>query len=540
MNRTRWIILVVIVLGVLGGGWWWQARGHKDATKYRTAAVERGDITSTVSATGSVQPVLQVQVGSQVSGTLSKLYVDYNSQVKAGQVLAQLETSAFTARLAQAEASVARAQAALRNGQLGLKRSIELQKGDFIAQADVDAAQATVDQQKADLKQAQASLESAQVDLSHTTITSPIDGVVISRSIDVGQTVAASLQAPQLFIIGNDLRQMQVQTNIDEADIGSIRPGLQAKFTVDAYPDAQFSGSVVQVRLVPQVSSNVVTYQTLISARNDDLRLRPGMTANVTIMIDTHINALKVVNAALRFKPAGWAGGGRRGQGGQNGGNGGSGNPGGGMRRSIAALWDRVVPAALAQEQGTSGGSGGGNWPGANDPYVKQVRDKVAKGELTRDQARELIHKHFAEQGGPGAPPAGSPGAAPAGRPAGAKHGAPAAAGGTGGKGTHGGAGAFGGRENGRFANVLGSARDATPFKPGGVFLLKDGKPVRVRVMVGISDGTFTEVRSDSLKEGDMVITGLDNATASASSLTPPPGMGGPSFRGPGGGGGRR
>ena len=533
MNRTRWIALAAIV-AVLGlGGWWLKAHGHKDTTKYRTAAVERGDITSTVSATGNVQPVLQVQVGSQVSGTLSKLYVDYNSQVKAGQVLAQLETSAFGARLAQAEASVARAQAALRNGQLGLKRAIELQKGDFVAQADVDAAQATVDQQKADLKQAQASLESAQVDLNHTTITSPIDGVVISRSIDVGQTVAASLQAPQLFIIGNDLRQMQVQTNIDEADIGSIRPGLQAKFTVDAYPDAQFTGTVVQVRLVPQVTSNVVTYQTLISARNDDLRLRPGMTANVTIMIETRTNVLKVVNAALRFKPAGWAGGGKRGQGGQSGGNGGSGNPGGGMRRGIAALWDRVVPAALAQEQGAPGGSGGGNWPGANDPYVKQVHDKVAKGELTRDQAHELIRKHFAEQGGPGAPPPGGTAVA--------KPGAPAVAHGTGGKGTHGGASAFGGRERGKFENVLSTgALGAAPLKPGGVFILKDGKPVRVRLMTGISDGTFTEVRSDSLKEGDMVITGLDNASSAANTLTPPPGMGGPSFRGPGGGGGRR
>jgi HlyD family secretion protein len=534
VNRTRWIILVVIALGVVGGGWWWKTRTHKDTTRYRTAAVERGDITSTVSATGSVQPVLQVQVGSQVSGTLSKLYVDYNSQVKAGQVLAQLETSAFRARLAQAEASVARAQAALRNGQLGLKRAIELQKGDYVAQADVDAAQATVDQQKADLKQAQASLESAQVDLSHTTITSPIDGVVISRSIDVGQTVAASLQAPQLFIIGNDLRQMQVQTNIDEADIGSIRPGLQAQFTVDAYPDAQFTGTVVQVRLVPQVSSNVVTYQTLISARNDDLRLRPGMTANVTIMIETHTNVLKVVNGALRFKPAGFAAGARRGQGGMNGGNGGGGNPGGGMRHGIAALWDRVVPAAQAQEQG---GPGGGSRQGANDPYVQQVRDKVAKGELTRDQARELIHRHFAEQGGAGAAPSGGSGAPPAG----AGRDAAAAKPGPGGKGTHGGASAFGGRERGRFENVVtGGSRDATPFKPGGVFILKDGKPVRVRVMTGISDGTFTEVRTDSLKEGDMVVTGLESPAASANGLTPPPGMGGPGFRGPGGGGGRR
>jgi hypothetical protein len=172
---------------------------------------------------------------------------------------------------------------------------------------------------------------------------------------------------------------------------------------------------------------------------------------------------------------------------------------------------------------------------------VKQVRDKVAKGELTRDQARELIHKHFAEQGGAGAPPPGGPAVPPAGGAAGAGHGAPAATHGPGGRGAHGGPSAFAGRETGRFENVLSAgSRDATPFKPGGVFVLRNGKPARVRVMTGISDGTFTEVQSDSLKEGDMVITGLDNTAANANNLTPPPGMGGPNFRGPGGGGGRR
>jgi len=205
------------------------------------------------------------------------------------------------------------------------------------------------------------------------------------------------------------------------------------------------------------------------------------------------------------------------------------------------------VPAAMAQEQPAPGGPGG-NWPGANDPYVKQIHDKVAKGELTREQARDLVHKHFAEQGGPGGPGgpgAPPPGAPPAGGPPGAKHGAPggAPAAAPAGKGQHKGttSSSFGGRETGKFENVVGvGGTGQSDFKPGGVFVLRDGKPARVRVRTGISDGTFTEVQSDSLKEGDLVITGLDNSSANAGSLTPPPGMGGPNFRGPGGGGGRR
>ncbi len=564
MNRNRWIavaaVLVVVVLGVV----WMKSRGHKEAPKYRTATVERGDITATVSATGSVEPVLQVQVGSQVSGTLAKLYVDYNSHVRAGQVLAQLETSAFRARLAQAEASVARAQATLTNGQLALKRTIELQRGNFVAQADVDAAQATVGQQQADLKQAQAALQSAQVDLGHTTITSPIDGVVISRSIDVGQTVAASLQAPQLFVIANDLRQMQVETKIDEADIGRIQNGLPVEFTVDAYPDVTFEGAVSQVRLEPVVESNVVTYTTVISTRNDDLRLRPGMTANVVVKTATHTGVLKVPNAALRFKPAGASGPGGNGGGmrGMGGGAQGGGSPNGGFRRGFAALLSRVVPSAFAQEPPPGGPGAGDRRPA--DPFLQQVRERVQKGEITREQARELIRKHFEElgvappggPGGPGGPPAGAPGepgagvgAPPAGRGAetgmrprdamGARPGAPPAGGANGAwrrggardSSARGGNGAWGAGRNGH----------ALPdgFRPGAVYVLRDKQPARVHVLSGITDGQFTEVRTDSLKEGDTVIVGLDVSAQSKGSLTPPPGMGGPQFGRPGGGGRR-
>lgn len=572
MNRNLAIALGLVVVVVLLGGWWVKFRGHKDAPKYRTAEVARGDITATVSATGSVEPVLQVHVGSQVSGTLAKLYVDYNSHVKAGQVLAQLETSAFRARLAQAEASVARAEAALKNGQLALQRTIALQqKGDYVAQADVDAAQATVDQQKADLKQAQASLQSAQVDIGHTTISSPIDGVVISRSVDVGQTVAASLQAPELFLIANDLKNMQVETKIDEADIGRIRAGLPVQFTVDAFPDVNFDGTVSQVRLEPLTESNVVTYTTVISTRNDDLRLRPGMTANVTVNVETHHDVLEVPNAALRFKPAGAGvganGQGRGGMGGQGGGANGGAN--GGMRRTFGALMSRLAPPAYAQDAPPPPQGGPGNWPGANDPVVQQIREKVKNGELTREQGREQIRAYLEKKGihmperppggpggpggpeGPGAPGGtGAPdarGTTGAGERAGAPPrgdaamrggeraaaGAPAMRGeGAATRGDGAGANGRGGRGNWGGAGGL----MAGGFKPGALYVLRDKKPVKVRVLTGLTDGTMTEVKSDSLKEGDAVIVGLELPKTAGSSLAPPPGMGGPQFRGPGGG----
>src|SRR5439155_1693159 len=280
----RWIVVGVVALAAAAGVWW-KSRAKGEAPRYRTATVERGSIRSVVSATGTIQPVVQVQVGSQVSGTVSKLFADFNDRVKQGEVLCQLEPAAFRAREAQAEAAVAHAEAALEEAQRQLKRTNELVKGNYVSQADVEAAQVEVDQRAADLKQARAQLQAAAVDLANTTIRAPIDGVVIARTIDIGQTVAASLQAPQLFVIANDLAQMQVETKIDEADIGRIRAGLPVTFTVDAYPDAEFQGSVTQMRLQPIVESGVVTYTTVIRTQNRELKLRPGMTANVSVMV---------------------------------------------------------------------------------------------------------------------------------------------------------------------------------------------------------------------------------------------------------------
>ena len=304
MNRNRILVVVGSVAVLAVAFWFWKGRGRAEAPRYRTAALEQGDLTATVSATGSVRPVVQVQVGSQVSGTISDLRADYNSRVHAGQVLAQIEPSSFRTRVVQAEASLARAEAAYQEARRKATRAQELLVGNFVSEADVEVATSEVDQRKADRMQAEAQLSSAKLDLEHTTIRSPIDGVVISRSVDVGQTVAASLQAPELFVIANDLRQMQVETRIDEADIGRIHAGLPVRFTVDAFPDDTFEGNVSQVRLEPITEQNVVTYTTVMGTRNEDLRLRPGMTANVTVLVESKAGVLKVPNAALRFKPS--------------------------------------------------------------------------------------------------------------------------------------------------------------------------------------------------------------------------------------------
>jgi HlyD family secretion protein len=420
-------------------------------------------------------------------------------------VLAQIEPSSFQTRVVQAEATVAHAEAALKDGQRQFARSQELLKGNYVAQADVDAAEAVVDQRKADLMQANAQLRSARLDLDHTTIHSPIEGVVISRAVDVGQTVAASLQAPELFVIANDLTQMQVETRIDEADIGRIRPGLPVKFTVDAFPDVTFEGTVSQVRLEPITDQNVVTYTTVMRTRNDDLRLRPGMTANVTVLVETRKDVLKVANAALRFRPQGMGGGNGTG-GGRNGagGAGGGGAPGGagGGRRGFTGMGASLsaVPDAQAQQ-------------------AQQAQQARGRG----DSASAGGHWGHGERG-----------AAFGGR-------ADSAAGG--GRWGHGGRGgmpggrgmmAGGGRaDSARAGAELGSE---SPLKPGTLYVLHDGKLSPVHVLTGITDGSATEIHSDVLKVGDLVVLGLDMSTASRSpQLQPPPGMGGPQFRGPGG-----
>src|SRR6266699_1162112 len=274
------------------------------AANYQTATVTRGPITQAVTATGTLNPVVNVQVGSQVSGNVAKLFADFNSQVKAGQVVAQIDPALFQATVTQAEGDLASAQAALELAKVNATRTQELFAKKNSSQADLDQAMANLHQAEANVKIKQGALDKAKADLDHCTITSPVDGEVISRSVDVGQTVAASLQAPVIFTIANDLTKMQIDANVAEADVGVLEVGQDVDFTVDAFPMQTFQGKVVQVRNAPITVQNVVTYDTVIGVSNPDLKLKPGMTANVSIIVAHKDNVLQIKNAALRYRPA--------------------------------------------------------------------------------------------------------------------------------------------------------------------------------------------------------------------------------------------
>jgi HlyD family secretion protein len=274
------------------------------AANYQTATVTRGAITQAVTATGTLNPVVNVQVGSQVSGNIQKLFADFNSQVKAGQVVAQIDPALFQAAVTQAEGDLASAQAALELAKLNATRTQDLFARKTSSQADLDQAVANLHQAEASVKIKQGALDKAKADLEHCAITSPIDGTVISRNVDVGQTVAASLQAPVIFQIANDLTKMQIDANVAEADVGVLEVGQNVDFTVDAFPTRTFHGKVVQVRNAPITVQNVVTYDTVIGVSNPDLKLKPGMTANVSIIVAQKDNVLQIKNAALRYRPS--------------------------------------------------------------------------------------------------------------------------------------------------------------------------------------------------------------------------------------------
>ena len=348
MKKTYPVLaLISLALAAGGGYWWWSQRSAADAVQYRTAKIERGNLQATVSASGAVNPVTQVSVGTQVSGQIKDLYVDFNSEVKAGQLIARIdpETFEYRVRSAQADvdaanaavvtaqaaaaasrANVSRAQVDLQEAQRDQERKQTLVEKQFIAQSEGDKARALVNTAGELLKQAQAqssvteaqiksaqanvaqresSLAQARIDLARTRITSPVNGIVIKRAIERGQTVAASLQSPELFVIAQNLSDMQVDASIDESDVGRIRTGQSATFTVDAFPGQTFEGEVRQVRKAAQSVANVVTYVAVVGFSNAGGRLLPGMTANVRVVTDVRENVLKVPNAALRVRIAG-------------------------------------------------------------------------------------------------------------------------------------------------------------------------------------------------------------------------------------------
>jgi HlyD family secretion protein len=303
-RSSAWKILIVIiaVAAVAAGGWYFWHRSAEKVPEYSTITVARGDVVQVVTATGDIEPVLNVNVSSQISGIISKLFVDWNSPVKEGQVLVQLDPSTYQATVLQAEGQLANAKANYQLTLVGTARTRELFKKNLVAQSDLDTAEAQLLQADAQVKIQTASLDVAKVNLARCTIYSPIDGVVISRQVDVGNTVAASLSAPTLFMIANDLTKMQIIAAVAEADIGSVKVGQSVNFTVDAFPNQQFRGRVSLIRNSPQTQQNVVIYQTIIDVNNPDLKLRPGMTANVSIIVAERDNALRLANSALRVR----------------------------------------------------------------------------------------------------------------------------------------------------------------------------------------------------------------------------------------------
>jgi HlyD family secretion protein len=455
--------LVWVALGALAlAAGWALLRARPAPVRFTTGSVDRGDVVEVVGATGTLEAVTTVQLGSQVSGTIDSLHADFNSTVKKGQVVARLDPSLFQARRGQAQANllaaranVDRAKSSVEDMRQKYDRARELAAQKLLPQSDLETAKANYDGAVAQLRaneaaqsQSQANLNQADVDLSHTIIATPIDGVVISRNVDVGQTVAASFQAPVLFLIANDLTRMRVNASVDEADVGRVREGQEVTFHVDAFPERDFVGRVEQVRLNPTAVQNVVTYNTIVAVDNQDLLLRPGMTATVSIVVRKAADALRLPASALRFRPEGFV------------------RPGAGAARTGAPSAD--------------GGSGG----------VAIASDR---------QGPDAVG------GGAGAPRTASPGGSGRSGDQGGSRGP--AAGGQRGPGA-------GGWRRGGDAAAPGGAQPAGPGRgpgrPTTVFVLDEsGQPKPVEVRVGVSDGQHVEVR-EGLEEGAVVITGTE------------------------------
>ena len=301
----KWIVVFIVVAVLIAGGVWHFTRKHSEAPQYESTPVVRGDLVQEVTATGTLNPVTNVLVGCQVSGTINKIYVDYNSIVTNNQLIAELDPSTYQAQLDQSEATLANAKANLELQQAEADRESQLYTNKLVDGSDYDTAIATLHEAQATVKSDVASLHMAGVNLGYCKIYSPVDGIVIVNNIEVGQTVAASFNTPELFQIANNLKQMQIDSSVAEADVGGVREEQEVDFTVDAYPYRTFHGSVTQVRNSPTTVNNVVTYDCVISVTNSDYKLKPGMTANVSIIVAQHTNVLEIPNGALRFHPPG-------------------------------------------------------------------------------------------------------------------------------------------------------------------------------------------------------------------------------------------
>ncbi|WP_411832759.1 efflux RND transporter periplasmic adaptor subunit [Pseudoxanthomonas mexicana] len=494
-------LLPRIALGTLGlvliagGIWYFTQRGERDSEgAYRTAQVERGDIRVAISSTGTLSATSTVVVGSQISGQVTDVLVDFNSRVKKGDVLARIDPSTYEAQIAQGNAQIASAQASLRQAQATLanaeadyRRKADLGGQRLVAQSDVDLARAALDQARAQVNSAQAQIrqqtaatQTTRVNLDRTVIRSPVDGVVLTRTIEPGQTVAASLQAPELFKLAEDLAKMKIELAVDEADIGQVEVGQNVTFTVDAFPDRQFRGKVEQVRLAATTTSNVVTYPVVVSVDNSDQTLLPGLTVNAEIEVSRRDGVLKVGNAALRYKPTGAdasapaAAAAAPGQGPQRAG-GGIGNDlaeaAAGLELTDAqqAAFDAALnamrerqAARMAQAQQQAGGMFGGGPGGGPRVVVAGAGDGNMQGQM-RQRMIERMQQDFA---------------------------------------------AFRATLDERQATRWDSALKALiGARRAPIYKLVDGKPQAVQVRIGASDGSSTEVSGD-IKEGDVVVIG--------------------------------
>lgn len=524
------VLLTLITLVALGGGGsvYYRYRQRPTPPTVSTASVTRGDLADRVGATGTLQAVTTVQVGTQVSGTIQSLYADFNSLVRKGQVLARLDPSLFETQVEQARANLVRAQAdverlrvALDDARTKLTRARELSGRQLLPRSELDAAEVAARSGEAQLRsaeaqvaQAQAALNQAQVNLAHTIIASPIDGLVISRNVDVGQTVAASMQAPTLFVLAADLTKMQVLANLDESDVGRIRPGQTVVFRVDAYPGEEFSGKVGQVRLQPIVQQNVVTYSTVIDVPNPNLKLKPGMTANVNVEIARRSNVLRVPNTALRFRPS----------------------------NEVFAALGQIPPAArgrghgeAARGDGAPGGDSAAREPRSADrePIAATAPDEGehrGRGRLLErlqalsPEERQRVLERMRARGFD--PTTRRPGDDRADAKTSDRNPAPGR-----------------GRGTGRAATTIDALFGplALVETVGRVWLMTDGKLSAVPVRLGVTDGQVTELlEGNGLEEGTALVTNVTvgNVATRPAATTLPPFIGGQPgrFGGPGGG----
>ncbi len=478
----KWVLLLVLIGAGYGGYFLYSQNRSEAKVDFKSVVAARGDVIQSVTANGGLTPVRNVEVGSQISGTLLDVKVDFNDQVKTGDILAQIDPATYERALVQAEAELANTAAAQELSQLNFARAKDLFGNKLISKSEYDEARASLSQAEANVRTRQANVDRAKVDLSRTTIYAPIDGMILTRKIEVGNTVAASLNSPTLFIIANDLRKMRIEAAVSEADVGGVAEGQTVNFTVDAFPARKFSGVIQQVRFAANTNQNVISYTTIVEVNNSDLKLRPGMTANASIIIAEKKGVMRVPNAALRFRP-----------------------PEGAVVQSNTNAPTASAPQVELATSGPFAGLPVPPWQKGGERRRPTDEERAAfEASLTPEQ-KEKYQQAMAEMrarfaGGGG----GSGGAGGSERPRRAEP------------------------EGPRSQTIYLLEKDASATGGTAQVVLK---PVTVKL--GISDGSHTEV-VEGLKEGDVVVTGTITQTAAAPQPSGGP-LGGSPF-----GGGRR